>query len=170
MFSLYLLISIVYLNKKYMKTIKINELKSIHLWIRESSNLEVFFVSLLIYPLIALVYGEAIKIIELTDYNVVIIICFTICYFLSILIMKIFQTKIEIYKHDLSVILSHSISFNLEYIRFSALENKDNRYSKDYIKKLTLMFPNELIMTKLNQGKDDGIKILKYKERIMSNL
>ncbi|MCT4600594.1 MAG: hypothetical protein N4A32_06820 [Marinifilaceae bacterium] len=153
-----------------MKTIKINELKSIHLWIRESSNLEVFFVSLLIYPLIALVYGEAIKIIELTDYNVVIIICFTICYFLSILIMKIFQTKIEIYKHDLSVILSHSISFNLEYIRFSALENKDNRYSKDYIKKLTLMFPNELIMTKLNQGKDDGIKILKYKERIMSNL
>ncbi|MDW7692724.1 hypothetical protein R9C00_11680 [Flammeovirgaceae bacterium SG7u.111] len=75
-----------------MKSPKLSDLKSIHEWIRDASNAEVFFVSLLTYPFFAILYSWAIKTIGLDDYKLLIIIVVTVLYIFAIIIMKNIQT------------------------------------------------------------------------------
>lgn len=140
----------------------IRELKSIHIWIRDTSKSEVFFVSLLVFPLFLSLYTWAVSLIGLSDYIVCIIVVVAILYFLSIIIMKINQSKEENMEINLSIIKNHSKSFKLEYIGFEKLMEIDKEYTKEYLKKLIRKYPYELIIAKFEKGNKVGLKILQY--------
>lgn len=153
-----------------MKRPKLSELKSIHEWIRETSNAEVFFVSLLIFPLFISFYSWAIKMTGLDDFKVWIIIGITFFYVLAIVIMKNSQTNIEEMEADLLIIRNHSKTFEVEYIGFDKLKEKDSRFDEKYMKKLMGRFPDELIIAKFDNNKKEGIKILKYAELMIPQI
>ena len=97
-----------------MKKPKLNELKSIHEWIRETSNAEIFFVSLLVFPLFISFYSWAIKMTGLDDFKIWIFLGITVFYILSILIMKNSQTNNEEMEIDLLITqVSHLVNTNI---------------------------------------------------------
>ncbi|MFA9370992.1 MAG: hypothetical protein ACERIH_04725 [Labilibaculum antarcticum] len=149
-----------------MKKPKLSDLKSIHEWIRDTSNAEIFFVSLLVYPLFAALYSWTIKTTGLDEYKVALTILTTILYIVAIIIMKNSQTSDEEMEVDLLILKNHSKSFEKEYIGFPKLREKDSRYKEKYIKKLIRKYPSEIIIASFNKGKETGIKILKYQELI----
>jgi hypothetical protein len=144
-----------------MKNIKINQLKSIHHWVRESSSTEICFVALLVFPLLISVYAGAISIAGLDEFKYWVYSVITVFYVLAILVMKIKQSNNEKLQMDLVLIKSHSKAFNLDYISFDKLKEKDSRFNKHYIYKLISAFPEELIIAKFDNNKKEGVKILK---------
>ncbi|WP_282016498.1 hypothetical protein [Marinifilum flexuosum] len=150
-----------------MKKPKLSDLKSIHEWVRDTSNAEIFFVSLLVYPLFAALYSWTIKTTGLDNYKVILTISTTVLYIIAIIIMKNSQTSNEKMEVDLSVIKNHSKSFKKEYIGFSKLKEKDPRFSEKYLKKLARKYPSELIIASFNKGNETGIKVLKYHQLTM---
>lgn len=153
-----------------MKKPKLNELKSIHEWIRETSNAEIFFVSLLLFPLFISFYSWAIKMTGLDDFKIWIVIGITVSYILAILIMKNSQTNHEKMEIDLLIIKNHSKTFKKEHIGFDKLKEKDSKFNEKYLKKLIRKFPDELIIAKFDNNKKEGIKILKYSQLIISQI
>jgi hypothetical protein len=143
---------------------KLSELKSIHEWIRSTSNAEIFFVSLLVYPLFMGLYYWLIKILELYEYKNWILVVMTALYCISIIIMKSNQTLNERMEVDLLVIKNHSKTFRKEYIGFDKLLEMDKNYTEKYLKKLIRKYPDELIIAEFSSENSmkKGLKLLKY--------
>lgn len=153
-----------------MKKPKLNELKSIHEWIRETSNAEIFFVSLLLFPFFISFYSWAIKMTGLDDFKIYFFIGITVLYILSIIIMKNSQTNNEEMEIDLLVIKNHSKTFKLEHIGFDKLKEKDSKFDERYLKKLIRKFPDELIIAMFDNNSKVGIKILKYHQLMLPQI
>jgi low affinity Fe/Cu permease len=153
-----------------MKKPKLNELKSIHEWIRETSNAEISFVSLLVFPLFISFYSWAIKMTGLDDFKIWIFLGITVFYILSILIMKNSQTNNEEMEIDLLIIKNHSKTFKIEHIGLDKLKEKDSKFNEIYLKKLIRKFPNELIIANFDDNKKVGIKILKFSQLMLPQI
>ncbi len=141
---------------------KINQLKSIHSWIRETNTSEIVFVSSLILPIYLLLYNYAINQIN-EDWKTYGIIFGLILYLIGILWMKKSQSKNEKNQNDLAILKNYILDKNFMFMSFEKIMEIDKRFTENRIKALIFLFPNDIRLAKLKDNKK-GIKILNIEE------
>ena len=140
----------------------LNQLKSIHTWIRNTNTSEIIFVSALILPNYLLMYNYAIVSIkqELKDW--VMIVGFSL-FVIGVLWMKVSQSNNEKNEKDLIVIKNYIIDKGFKFISFEKLKELDDKFTESRIRELMFIFPNDIRLAKL-KGNKKGVKILNIEE------
>lgn len=141
---------------------KINQLKSIHSWIRETNTSEIVFVSSLILPIYLQLYNYAITQIN-KDWNTYGIIFGLILYIIGIFWMKKSQSKNEKNQIDLAVLKNYILDKNFKFMSYAKLLEIDKRFTENRIKELIFIFPNDIRLAKLKNNVK-GIKLLNIEE------
>jgi len=141
---------------------EINQLKSIHSWIRETNTSEIVFVSSLILPIYLLLYNYAITQIN-ENWNIYGVIFGLILYVIGIFWMKMSQSKNEKNQIDLAVLKNHILDKNFEFMSYEKLLDIDDRFTENRIKELIFIFPNDIRLAKLKNNVK-GIKLLNIEE------
>lgn len=149
---------------------KLKEMISIHQWIRDSSNGEVFLVTLLVFPFIGYAYYGMLSLFGIDDYLIWFLAALLLLLVVAIIVMKKSQTNKEKMGNDWEVIKNHSKSFETEYIGFDTLKKKNKRYTRDYLEKMTHKYPSKLIIAKFDNNTREGVKILNYSQIIVEGL
>ena len=141
---------------------KINQLKSIHAWVRESTLSEIVFVSALLLPVYLLIYNYAILQIN-EEWKTWALLIGAGLYLAGIVWMKLSQSKQERNYHDLLVIKNNIIDKGFTFMSFEKLLELDKRYTESRVRELILLFPDEIRLAKL-KGNNRGVKVLNIEE------
>lgn len=141
---------------------KINQLRTIHAWIRGTNTSEILFVSALILPVYLLLYDYAINQInmEWKTWGMIIAI---VLYVGGIIWMKNSQSRNEKNYKDLLVIKNYILDKGFRFMSFGKLLELDKKFTEKRIKDLIYLYPDELRLAKLKDNKM-GIKILNFEE------
>lgn len=139
---------------------KINQLKSIHSWIRSSNTSEILFVTALILPLYLLLYNTMIIQIN-KEWQTWTLIVAILLYVGGVLWMKNSQSKEEKNLKDLQVIKNNILDKGYKFMSFEKILEIDKHFTADKVKELMFIFPNELRLAKL-KGNKNGIKVLNF--------
>ncbi|WP_421750668.1 hypothetical protein [Croceimicrobium sp.] len=137
---------------------KINQLKSIHSWVRSSSTSEVLFVTALVLPIYLLLYNAMINQIS-QDWKNWGLGLAVLLYFVGLFWMKLRQSKEEKNFTDLLIIKNHILDKGYRFMSFERIAEIDQRLDEKRVKQLVFAFPNELRFAKLKENKR-GIKVL----------
>ena len=141
---------------------KINELRNIHSWVRNTGISEILFVSSLILPAYLLLYNYALTVINESWRNAGLVIA-VIIYAAGIFWMKNSQSVSERNHKDLLIIKNFILDKGYKYMTFERLLEIDKKYNEDKVKSLMFHYPNEIRLAKLKDNKR-GIKILTIEE------
>lgn len=141
---------------------KLNQLKGIHAWIRNTNTSEIVFVSALVLPLYLLLYNYAIELINNDLKNIAMIIGFSL-FVIGIFWMKLSQSNNEKNQNDLIVLKNYIIDKGFKFMSFDKLVEIDKRFTESTVKELIFLFPNDIRLAKL-KGNKKGIKILNIEE------
>ena len=141
---------------------KINELRNIHSWVRNTGISEILFVSSLILPVYLLLYNYALTVINEAWRDAGLVIA-VIIYVAGIFWMKNSQSVSERNHRDLLIIKNFILDKGYRYMTFERLLEIDKKFNEDKVKSLMLHYPNEIRLAKL-KGNKRGIKILNIEE------
>ena len=141
---------------------KLNQLKSIHIWIRNTNTSEIIFVSALILPTYLLMYNYSIELINEEWKNWVMIVGFSL-FIIGIFWMKVSQSNNEKNENDLIVIKNYIIDKGFKFMSFERLNELDDKFTESRIRELMFIFPNDIRLAKL-KGNKKGVKILNIEE------
>ncbi len=141
---------------------KLNQLKTIHAWIRTTQTSEILFVSSLILPFYLLLYNYAIIQINNNWRDGGLILAFLL-YVVGIVWMKRSQSQDEKKQKDLLVLKNYILDKGFKFMSFEKILEIDNKFTDDRIRELIFLYPNELRLAKLKDNKR-GIKILNIEE------
>jgi len=141
---------------------KLNQLKTIHAWIRTTQTSEILFVSSLILPFYLLLYNYAIIQINNNWRDGGLILAFLL-YVVGIVWMKRSQSQDEKKQKDLLVLKNYILDKGFKFMSFEKILEIDNKFTEDKIRELIFLYPYELRLAKLKDNKR-GIKILNIEE------
>jgi len=144
---------------------RVNQLKSIHNWIRNTNTSEILFVSALIMPAYLSLYNYVINQIK-PEWKESILGIAIIIYIIGVIWMKNSQSREEQNKKDLLVIKNNILDKGFQFMSFEKIKEIDKKYTEDKIRELIFIYPNELRLAKLKKDKK-GIKILNIEEEEM---
>ena len=141
---------------------KINQMKSVHHWIRNSNPSEILFVTALFLPLYLLLYNTVIEKIydSLMHFGLIIAL---LLYVVGIIWMKRSQTAEESKFRDLLIIKNYMLDKEFSFMSFDRIKGIDNRLNESRVKELLFAFPSEIRLAKLKENKR-GIKILNIED------
>jgi hypothetical protein len=138
---------------------KIDQLKSVHAWVRSADTSEILFVSALIMPFYVLLYDTAFTRMEAEWKNIGTALA-VVFYVAGVIWMKVSQSANERNAKDLTTIRNHVVDKGYEFMSFERIQNDvDQKYTEERVRDLVFAFPNEIRMAKLKEGKR-GIKVL----------
>lgn len=137
---------------------KINDLKSLHQWIRSASISEVVFVSALILPLYLSLYSYALENIY-PQWKLAGVLFGLTLYLVGLVWMKSVQTQEEDDVHDLTRISRYITDKNFQFMSFEKIAEIDSAFTEDRVRELIAHFPEHIRLAKLKDNKK-GIKVL----------
>lgn len=141
---------------------KINQLRNIHIWIRNTENSEILFISALIMPIYLMLYNYAINQIN-TDWKEWVLIIAIVMYVVGVIWMKNSQSREEQNRNMLLVQKNHLLDKGFSFLSFEKILEIDEKFTEEKIKELIFLYPNELRLAKL-KGNKKGIKVLNIEE------
>ena len=139
---------------------QLDELKSIHAWIRQTAISEIVFVSSLILPLFVLMYDFAAERIS-PDHKPAFILVGVVFYIAGIVWMKLTQSRNEKNMRDLTLIINHIVDQDFTYMSFDQIQELDSAYTLDRVRELVFLFPNHIRFGTLSGGRK-GIRVLNF--------
>ena len=137
---------------------KINQLKSIHHWIRSTETSEIVFVTALILPLYLLLYNTMLNQIN-PDWKIPGLSIAISLYVIGIIWMKNSQSNEEKKSRDLLIIKNYIIDKGFLFMSFERIQEIDKNLNETRVKELLFSYPSEIRLAKL-KGDKKGIKIL----------
>ena len=141
---------------------KINQLKTIHTWIRNTEISEILFVSALIMPIYLMLYNYAINEIN-SEWKECVLIIAIVIYIIGVIWMKNSQSREEKNRKLLLVLKNNIIDKGFKFMSFQKIKEIDESFTEDKVKELILLYPNDLRLAKLKEN-NKGIKILNIDE------
>ena len=146
---------------------KINELRNIHTWVRNTEVSEIVFVSALILPVYLILYGLAFERIGLQSTSVGMTVALLI-YAVGVVWMKTSQSRREKNQNDLTVITNHIVDQGFRFMSFDQISKIKSEFTEKRVRDLVFEFPNHLRLGVL-RGKKPGIKVLILEEENSEN-
>lgn len=137
---------------------KINDLKSLHHWVRSASISEVVFVSALVLPLYLSFYSYTLENIY-PQWKLAGTLVGLALYLIGLIWMKFAQTREETNLHDLTRISRYITDKNFQFMSFEKIAEIDPKFDEDRVRELIAHFPEHIRLAKLKDNKK-GIKVL----------
>jgi hypothetical protein len=137
---------------------RINQLQTIHTWVRNARLSEILFVSALVLPIYMLLYNYALQEIQ-ESWRVPGLAVALFLYIPGIAWMKWSQSKDEINKRDFTIIRNHILDQGFTFMSYEGLEKIPGDYDEARVRELVFAFPEELRFAML-KDKKPGIRVL----------